>query len=211
MEINMKVVINELHKAFNVFNREFYGGKLPTPIIIVQTRGNKKNTLGWCTVYPIWQNDETKEQKYEINIVAETLNRGIYKVISTLLHEMVHLHNLINGIKDTSRGGTYHNTKFKEVAENHGLIIEYDTSIGHSPSKLNNISINLLEKSDINKNAFKIARMETVNISKKNTYRKYVCPGCGANVRATKKTFIICKNCMLDFIEEKDEDEDEDE
>ena len=41
-----------------------------------------------------------------------------------MLHEMAHLYNLENGIKDTSRAGTYHNAKFKATAEEHGLICE---------------------------------------------------------------------------------------
>lgn len=203
METNMKLVINELHKAFDMFNKEYYKGQLPTPIIIVQTRGNKKNTLGWCTINPIWENSETNEKKYEINIVAETLNRGIHKVMSTLLHEMVHLHNLINGIKDVSRGNTYHNMRFKEVAERHGLIIEHDPRIGYSPSRLNNISMNMIDKSNINKSAFMIARMDIQqSVSSRQSYRKYICPSCGANVRATKETNIICGDCKVEFEEE---------
>ena len=52
---------------------------------------------------------------YEINICAEHLARPFEQVAETLLHEMVHLYNLQIGVQDTSRGGTYHNKKYKEA------------------------------------------------------------------------------------------------
>lgn len=36
-------------------------------------------------------------------------------------HEMVHLYCREHGIKEVSRGGSYHNKRFKEIAEAHGL------------------------------------------------------------------------------------------
>lgn len=38
-----------------------------------------------------------------------------------MLHEMVHLYCREHGIKEVSRGGSYHNKRFKEIAEAHGL------------------------------------------------------------------------------------------
>ena len=39
------------------------------------------------------------------------------------------------GVKDTSRGGTYHNKRFKAEAERRGLLIGYDSRIGWSVTK----------------------------------------------------------------------------
>ena len=49
---------------------------------------------------------------------------------------MVHLYCNEQGIKDTSRGNTYHNKRFKEIAESHGLTVSYDERIGWSISQL---------------------------------------------------------------------------
>ena len=48
-----------------------------------------------------------------------------------MLHEMAHLYNMVHGIKDTSsQSGAYHNKRFKETAEAHGLRIEQHPKYG---------------------------------------------------------------------------------
>lgn len=73
-----------------------------------------------------------REQLKEINIGAESLKRPVAEVIATLLHEMVHNYCHVNGIKDTSRSGTYHNKRFKEECEKRDLIITKANVIGFS-------------------------------------------------------------------------------
>lgn len=198
--INTEVVIAELHKAFAIFNKEFFNGELKEPAILIQSKGNRKGCLGWCTVNKAWRNQETKEERYEVNIVAEGLNRGVYPVMGTLIHEMVHLYCLQNDIRDVSRGGTYHNKRFKEVAERSGLVIEHDERIGWSLTKLQSGTMSLIDKSDINKEAFNLSRKDGVVTSKepakKSSVRKYVCPNCGCIIRATKKVNVICGDCL---------------
>ena len=220
-KVNTKVVISELHRAFKIFNEEIFNGSLPEPAILVAPRGNKKLTLGWCTVGKVWKNEVTEEERYEINICAEALNRGIYPVMATLLHEMVHLHNLVFEIKDTSRGGTYHNMKFKKVAEEHGLIIEHGEKIGWSLTKLQGTTMDLIDKASFDEAVFSFARREMDSEKdkprkkKKGSVRKYVCPKCGCIIRASKQVNVICGDCLeaegklYKFIEEVQEDEDE--
>lgn len=63
---------------------------------------------------------------FVLNILQDLFEQ----VAETLLHEMVHLYNLQIGVQDTSRGGTYHNKKYKEAAEKHGLTVEKDAKYG---------------------------------------------------------------------------------
>lgn len=49
------------------------------------------------------------------------LNYPIEETLDTMIHEMVHLYCRENNIKETSRGGKYHNGKFKAEAEKRGL------------------------------------------------------------------------------------------
>lgn len=199
--INTKVVIAELHRAFKMFNENLFEGKLPEPAILIQSRGNKKLTLGWCSVQKIWKNEKTEEEKYEINLVAEGLNRGIYPVMTTLLHEMVHLYNLVNGIKDVSRGNTYHNMKFKNTAEAHGLIIEHADKIGWSVSKLQGTTMNLIDSYEFDEAVFSLGRRDLDSEGdekpkkKKSSSRKYYCPECGISIRASKDVNILCGDC----------------
>lgn len=200
--INTKVVISELHRAFKLFNENFFEGELPEPAILIQSRGNKKLTLGWCTVKKVWKNTETHDEKYEINLVAEGLNRGIYPVMTTLLHEMVHLHNLVNNIKDTSRGGTYHNMKFKKTAEAHGLVSSHADKIGWSPCKLQGLTMDLIDKAEFDKAVFSFGRLDLdfegagdKRKKKKTSSRKYYCPECGTSIRASKDVNVLCGAC----------------
>lgn len=57
----------------------------------------------------------------EVLIAGEGLARGGRLTFGTLLHEAVHASNAAQGIRDYSRGGRYHNTKFKDRAEAMGL------------------------------------------------------------------------------------------
>lgn len=220
--INTKIVIAELHRAFKMFNENLFNNGLPEPAILIQSRGNKKLTLGWCSVQKIWKNEITEEEKYEINIVAEALNRGIYPVMTTLLHEMVHLHNLVNGIKDTSRGNTYHNMKFKQTAESHGMVIEHADKIGWSVSELQGTTMNLIDSYEFDEAVFSLGRMdfdaeEKPKKKKKSSSRKYICPECGTSVRASKDVNICCADCsnveegkLVMFYKEPTEDDFED-
>ncbi len=223
-KVNTKIIISELHRAFKLFNDELFDGALPEPAIIIAPKGNKSLALGWCTVGKVWKNDVTQEERYEINIVAEALNRGIYPVMSTLLHEMVHLHNLVYEIKDVSRGGTYHNGRFKRIAETHGLIVEHRDRIGWSHTYLQGTTMDLIDSADFDEAVFSFGRRDLDDTDgiernkkkeKKGSVRKYVCPRCHGIIRASRQVNVICGDCYKEsnliiwFEEEKEVDIDE--
>lgn len=133
---SLKPVISELESLFSTFNKAFFEGKLEQPVITVSP-DSTKGAYGWCTGWKAWQ-DGTKEGGfYEINLCAEYLNRPFEETCSTLIHEMVHLWNLQEGVQDTSRSGLYHNKKFKSVAEETGaLIVEKGEKYGWHITKL---------------------------------------------------------------------------
>lgn len=205
--VNIKLVIIELHKAFHLLNAELFKKKLPEPAILVQNQGNRKNVFGWCSSQEIWV-DQGEQKRYEINICAEYLNRSMIAVLTTLIHEMVHLHNAINGIQDTSRSGTYHNKIFKTEAENHGLEVQHDNSTGWSRCKMHPSLVKKVYTYGINESAFTFARLSTPGKEKKKTsLRRYVCPGCETIIRATKDVNVICADCNQKFnLETDDED-----
>ena len=128
-EASVKPVIGELESLFSTFNKALFEGKLEKPVITVSP-DNTRGAYGWCTGWKAWQ-DGTKEGGfYEINLCAEYLNRPFEETCCTLIHEMVHLWNLQEGVQDTSRSGTYHNKNFKIAAEAHGLIVEKRPNMG---------------------------------------------------------------------------------
>ena len=120
----------QLEKMFRELNKHYFAGKLPEPIISLK---KTPSAYGHITCSKVWQ--AGGENKYEINISSSTLDRPIEETASTLLHEMVHEYCMETGIKDTSNNGVYHNRRFKEQAEAHGLTTTQSTA-GPSRARL---------------------------------------------------------------------------
>lgn len=203
MEGSLKVIIGQLEDLFKLFNVKYYNGELQKPIIAVSpdvTNG----AYGWCTTWKAWQTTQEHNASngyYEINLCAEHLSRPFKEVCGTLLHEMVHLWNLQNNIKDTSRGGTYHNKRFKVEAEKRGLIIEQDEKYGWCITHLAEDTESYIEH--INFTGFdlhrtKIAKVDGKKAKKTSSSRKYICPLCGQSIRATKELRVLCGECSTE-------------
>lgn len=196
-EQSLSKIIEMLEQAFDILNKQYFENTLSKSVITIQST---PKAYGHFSSEKIW--DISEENKaYEINLGAETLNREIEEVIATLIHEMVHQYCSENDIKDTSRGNTYHNGRFKFEAEKRDLIIERAEKIGWSvttPSKA-------LKKYISTVNTFKqigLCRHTFVKEEGKKTSstRKYVCPCCEQSVRATKQVHIKCSICELEMI-----------
>lgn len=72
------------------------------------------------------------EPVHEIVMTGESLERGAVPTLGTMIHELAHLYNHENDIKDVSDSGRYHNRDFRRTAEGMGLAIEQAPRIGHS-------------------------------------------------------------------------------
>jgi hypothetical protein len=68
----------------------------------------------------------------ELFIGGEGLQRGPLPLLGTLLHEAAHSVASTRGIKDTSRQGRYHNTRYRDLAQELGITVDRDPSIGWS-------------------------------------------------------------------------------
>ena len=200
-EKSLKPIIDKLESLFSNFNQKFYNGKLQKPVITVSP-DTTKGAYGWCTTWKAWKEKDEESGYYGINLCAEHLARPFPEVCATLLHEMVHLWNLQNNVQDTSRGGTYHNKKFKQVAEEHGLIIDQDSKYGWTITSLNDEAKAFID--GLKEQGFEIYRSKLPKIkkSKSSSSRKYVCPHCGLIIRATKEVHVICSECGVEFEEE---------
>lgn len=69
-----------------------------------------------------WQHGDN-ERLAEVFISGEGLRRPAPEVLGTLLHEAAHGLGNVRDIKNTSRQGRYHNTRFKALAEEVGLTV----------------------------------------------------------------------------------------
>lgn len=214
----MSRAVGQLEKMYNILNLDKFNGELPTPIITVQS---KPGTWGHCTVQRVWENKE--QEQYEMNIAAEVVNGPIEEIIDTLLHEMVHLYCWEHKIQETSRGGKYHNGKFKELAEKVGCIcvkagqygwntqgtgndtfIEYALEKGWSEIKISRRGV-WLGLGTVSGGSSGSSAGGTAGAApggkKPSSTRKLQCPKCRNSVRATKAVNIICGDCMETMVE----------
>ena len=203
-----------LEKIFRALNADSFAEELEEPIIsIMSTPG----AYGHVTVGKVWK--RKGEERHELNIAADWLQRPIEQVVATMIHEMVHLYNMQNGIQDCSRGNTYHNKKFKEEAEKHMLHIEKHDKYGWTlTSPTDELLEYIMEKGweDIDmgrgclfgllggKDTGKPGKgaqggADGQEQPKKGSSRRYKCPQCKAIVRTTKDLHIICGSCNVDF------------
>lgn len=214
-------VAGQLEKMFRLLNNYFYDGKLPEVVISLK---KTVGAYGHFTCGKVWQVGD--ERRYEINISSATLNRPIEQTCSTLLHEMAHLACAVgygNSIKDESgnplpikdtsgSGGTYHNKRFKAMAEAHGLEIEKHPKYGWTITTPNLELLDFIELQGWQD----LQMVEGINLfdilgtlpkggnpagaegkaKKPSSTRKYICPKCGNSCRATKAINLICGDCM---------------
>jgi len=198
---SLQQVIGKLENLFSKFNEHFYNGELQSPVITASP-DHTKGAYGWCTGWKAWK-DEKDGGFYEINLCAEYLSRPFLDVCETLIHEMVHLYNLQKEVKDTSRGGTYHNVKFKDAAVAHGLTVE-KTKSGWSKTALTDEAAEWLTAEFGEETKFSLYREKMAKVKgakKKSSSRKYVCPMCGTIIRATKEVRVTCSECDEEFEE----------
>jgi len=208
---SIKEIIAILESIFDKANEKFYDGKVIKPVITVQTA--RRGVLGWCSCNRIWNNEETNEKAYEINIVAEQLTRSINEVVGTMLHEMVHLYNLQNGIKDCT-AQQYHNKHFKNCALEHGLKLIFnraDVNRGYSYTELNDEGLAFvkemgLEDFKINRGIKKEGDSETPKVPKAprlpvNTKTYTFECDCGIKIKHKDKELnVTCGLCKTRFM-----------
>lgn len=200
-------VAGYLNKVFDLLNAEFFENALSRPTITIQS--TPKAYGHFSLREDTWIS--TLGGTHEINIGAGTLARPIEEVAATLLHEMVHYHNHVMGVQDCSRGNTYHNRRFKEAAEAHGLIVTHSDKYGWSHTSPSDRLLEFIMDNDltdilISRNEFAGFRITGTGTHSGNptmggitprtsSTRKYACPCCGMSVRATKAVNVACLDC----------------
>lgn len=207
-----------LEKIFRALNADSFAGELEEPIIsIMSTPG----AYGHVTVGKVWK--RKGEERHELNIAADWLQRPIEQVVATMIHEMVHLYNMQNDIQDTSRGGSYHNKRFKEEAEKHMIRIEKHEKYGWTITLVTDELLEyVMDKgwgdidmgrgglwsllgtgSNGNGNNGTGAAGKPVGDTEKGkpkgNSRRYVCPGCGLIARTTKDARLFCGGCDVEM------------
>lgn len=199
--------IDELYRYFEILNKDYYESKLPDPVITIQKA--RANNLGHFTLGKVWKkrdeenNDDTA--KYEININPVNLNRPVEEIIGTVQHEMIHYANKISDINDCN--GQIHNKKFKELAENVGLICEKTKKYGWGITSLSEPFKTYIEdRIEPKAEVFDYFRCEDKKRESKPREKKtfkYICPKCGMDVKAKLDAKVKCGKCDVFMVIEE--------
>ena len=208
----MSRAVGQLEKIYFHLNMDFFDGELPIPIITVQS---KPGTYGHCTTSKVWKRKE--DNAYELNIAAEVLDYPIEETLDTMIHEMVHLFCREHDIKEVSRGGKYHNGRFKAEAEKRGLECYRCGQYGWNTKPSDRLVEYALSKewTEIcigrgaglqgirtgNSGTSQTGEQPNGGGKRPSSTRKLQCPCCKNSVRATKNVRIMCMDCMEQMIE----------
>lgn len=197
-----------LEKIFRAVNSYYFGNQLEEPVICITST---VRAYGHVTVGKAWSVGKAAEQRRELNISSAYLaTRPIENVVCTMVHECVHLWNLQNGVKDCCRGGTYHNKKFRDLAEAVDLKVTFNERYGWSQTEPTDALIDFILEQGWNE--IPMNRNDGISIrgtggagansgsipkppKKPSSTRKYLCPCCGKSVRATRELRILCMDC----------------
>jgi hypothetical protein len=203
-----------LQKIFRIVNAELFNGELPPIVITIQS---SPKAYGHYTVLPAWE--VGGELRHEINLGAGTLGRPIEETCATLVHECCHAYASVKGLKDTSNRGMYHNSVFRDIAIEHGLICEnVGKPYGWTKTSAGDELLDLILRNDLTE--IKMNRIEATGwgistvggkaaeggtpvaiTPRKSNYRRYICPKCGLIARTTRDAKIMCGSCMELMIE----------
>ena len=192
--------ISEINKTIEdvaeKINKELFNGEIAPYVLTIQTQGRKKGTMGWAYTGNNWSAKKGSGYQ-ELNICAEYL-MDAFQVYDILVHELVHIWNSQNDIKDCS-GNQYHNLKFKSKAEEVGLIVEKGRrGWAYTKVKEGGVADKLYKKLKLKADTFSIARDATSAKRKAPTkMKKWTC-GC-TNVRCAVDLIAVCQNCFNEF------------
>ncbi len=163
-----------------------------------------------------WQAGD--EIRGEVLLAGEALNLPVEDVFEVLLHEAAHGLNAVRGIKDVSRGGRYHNARFKATAIEVGLDVEMMPPYGWAKTSMTPEALKqyAVEIADL-KDAIRIARRiddrrsagitagdgEAGTTSPERTKSPPMSCGCGRKMRMAPSVAaqgpVLCGMCGVEF------------
>lgn len=111
----------EMEQLYKIINKRLYNNDLPVPYFRMHNARYRKK--GWNIQY--------KQNKVcQIDINQKSLDND-KNIVLEMLHQMVHIYCWKQNKKDTSRGGQYHNKIFRDIANEKGLVVDYNKNSGY--------------------------------------------------------------------------------
>lgn len=200
---------DDIKTAFDYYNAEFWGGELPPVFLSVRAKANSAGYFSPNRLHKPEEENKGKAKKvkseqesvHEIAFNPSTFNRPITFILSTLVHEMVHLWQEEHGTKKSKNG--YHNKEWAGEMERIGLIPSSTGEPGGAKTGqhmgdyieaggwFDRVTRDLVSKHDFN------LFYEYPHSKKKapNSKVKFTCPKCGSNAWGKPDLEIDCRPC----------------
>ena len=190
----------DLQTAYDFFNAELFGGKLPQVLITLQ---RKSHAYGYFSPNK-FAGRGTKDKAHELALNPDLfVGRTDREIFSTLAHEQAHVWQETFG--KTPRGG-YHNKQWGTEMKRIGL---YPSATGKPGGKetgqkvshyildggLYAIAYAKLESQGL-KLTWESLSKAVVRAAKKESKLKYTCTNCGQNSWAKPGAVLICGVCF---------------
>ena len=209
---NVQRVQQYLKKIFRLLNEQIFDNELEDVQVVLS---NSSRCYGYYTLNgSTWVGQASGEvfNQHEIGISAQFLaTRDVTSVVATICHECCHHYAYIKGIRDVSRNGYWHNKRFKEIAEQHGLIVERHEKVGYGVTSCSERLLqfcidNDLQEFQLNRSSDYFVAIggssspssggSTTTTTRRSSSYKLLCPSCGCTVRATRLGVqLMCISC----------------
>jgi curved DNA-binding protein CbpA len=176
--------------------------EVPAVVIIIASGTDSKQRRWGHYQTDSWITGTTARP--EIMISGEGLHRDARSVLGTLLHEAAHALAAARSIKDTSRQGRYHNKHYKALAEELGITVEFDKTIGWSITTVPDHTANVYERElQALTEAMTLWRLDepftTGTTTRRSTNLLAATCACGRRIRVAASTLaeapITCGEC----------------
>jgi ribosomal protein S27AE len=205
---------NVFELAYDYFNKKFFDNNLPQVIFTLEC---KARSLGHFGFERFESRNDSKKRVSVLSLNPEGfVGRTDLEILSTLLHEMVHVWEayLVEPVRDG-----YHTKVWGGMMEEVGLTPSSNGEQGGKKTgqKMSHYITDGGPFVDV-AGAFltehkvewesRLAEAKEKKDKKKATRKKYTCPNCDANAWAKNEISLICGKCgvpMPEEIEETDE------
>jgi hypothetical protein len=181
--------------------------EIPNPVIVVAAGSGKRANELKLGHYAEGRWDVSGQSRPEVLVGGEGLRRGALDVLGTLLHEAAHGLASARGVRDTSRGGRYHNRLYRQLAVEVGLDVAEDGTRGWTATSVSGSTA--LRYAGVLENLTAALvlwrRMEAGGAGGGPSRNpKPCCCDCGRRIRVADSTLaegpIVCGRCGGEFV-----------
>jgi predicted SprT family Zn-dependent metalloprotease len=195
-----------LQSAYDFFNAKFFDSRLPKVFFTIDWH-NKKSNGYFCPHKLVNKEDtETKSTASVIALNPDHLAREVYEILATLVHEMCHVWEFEEFIKDPYKLTSYHSKRFEKKLSECNLKAVINNKSRSSCSTVipdDGIFKGIADEYLKTKEFLSIASIKTEGEKKAKSKNKtkYVCTGCKTNIWGKAGLNLHCNECDMDFEE----------